>query len=225
MTVDGRGRRVSNFDAFLATAAGRSNLDVVPRAAATRVLFDDAKRAVAVEVVLDGRRVAVARATLEVLLSCGAIHSPQLLLLSGVGEFADLARARVAPRVADVRGVGRNLRDYAGTGLVLKAKRRSWDKAAASLAGLAAYGAAGAGPLAATSQEALCFDEADTCYFFQTMLFPFANYSSYEAHVERFRKNDLPDAFTIHCCATKPETGQEKGDSTSLQRGCSRSNF
>ena len=80
------------------------------------------------------------------------------------------------------------------------------DLDSARAAVLAAYGAAGAGPLAATSQEALCFDEADTCYFFQTMLFPFANYSSYEAHVERFRKNDLPDAFTIHCCATKPES-------------------
>ncbi|KAH8061505.1 hypothetical protein JL722_4133 [Aureococcus anophagefferens] len=171
---------------------------------ATRVILDDANAAVAVEVAFDGRAARVA-ARREVLLAAGAVHSPQLLLLSGVGDAAALAKVGVAPRV-HLPNVGRNLRDFAGTGLVVRARDDGWDRRSQSLAGLAAYGAAGAGPLSATSQEVQCFHGGGGGaapkyeFFYQAMAFPFAHRTSYDDHVAAVRAGALPRAFTVHCC-------------------------
>ncbi len=104
-----QGRRWSAARAFLDPVRQRSNLQVRTGCRVRRVLFEG-RRAVGVE--LDGpqgRQVLRARA--EVLLCAGAVHSPQLLLLSGVGDAAAL-RALGIPLVLDLPGVGRNLQDH-----------------------------------------------------------------------------------------------------------------
>ncbi|MCS5680238.1 MAG: GMC family oxidoreductase N-terminal domain-containing protein, partial [Acidimicrobiales bacterium] len=108
-----RGRRQSAARAYLHPVLRRPNLDVVTHAHATRLVMEGS-RVVGVEYVRrrgsrsGGRRVAQAG---EVILCGGAINSPQLLQLSGIGPAEVLADAGVEP-VVDVPGVGENLQDH-----------------------------------------------------------------------------------------------------------------
>jgi choline dehydrogenase len=108
MTVH-RGRRWSAATAYLKPARARPNLSVETRALTTRVLFEQG-RAVGVEYARRGRKTRV-RAGREVILSGGAINSPQILQLSGIGR-ADELKALGIPVVADLPGVGANLQDH-----------------------------------------------------------------------------------------------------------------
>jgi choline dehydrogenase len=103
------GRRCSAATAYLAPARHRPNLTIRTGCLATRILFSGAK-ASGVEF-RDAGNLEQVQAAREVLLCAGAIGSPQLLLLSGVGPAAELET--LAIRVtADSRGVGRNLQDH-----------------------------------------------------------------------------------------------------------------
>ncbi|MFT8244854.1 GMC family oxidoreductase [Roseomonas sp. BN140053] len=102
-TISG-GQRWSAARAFLQPARDRPNLRVVPRVRALRVIVE-AGRAVGV---LTSRGVFHAG---EVVLCGGAVNSPQLLLLSGIGPAEELRAAGVEP-VLDLPGVGRNLQDH-----------------------------------------------------------------------------------------------------------------
>ena len=79
-----RGARCSTAKAFLRDIAGRPNLDVHVHAHATKVLFNHHKRAIGVKFYRDGAEHSVF-ASREVILSAGAVNSPQLLMLSGIG--------------------------------------------------------------------------------------------------------------------------------------------
>jgi choline dehydrogenase len=103
------GRRWSAARAYLHPAMGRPNLAVETRALARRVLFEG-KRAVGVEYE-QGGEVRQARAEREVVLCGGAINSPQLLMLSGVGN-ADELKPLGIPVVQHLPGVGQNLQDH-----------------------------------------------------------------------------------------------------------------
>ncbi|MDP6215030.1 MAG: choline dehydrogenase, partial [Acidimicrobiales bacterium] len=105
-----RGRRLSAARAYLHPVLNRPNLEVVTRAQATRILFEGT-RAVGVEHQRRGRRTrSVARAA-EVILCGGAINTPHLLQLSGIGPAAVLADAGVE-QLVDLPGVGENLQDH-----------------------------------------------------------------------------------------------------------------
>jgi choline dehydrogenase len=103
-----RGKRRSAAAAFLVPALKRANLDIVTRALATRVLFNG-RRATGVEYRHGNHTEFVAAG--HVVLSGGAINSPQLLLLSGVGPAKHL-KAMDIPVVADLPGVGVGLQDH-----------------------------------------------------------------------------------------------------------------
>jgi len=103
------GRRYSSARSYLRTIAHRSNLRVVINAQVTRLLFEG-RRAVGVEYLQRGER-RRARAAREVIVSAGAIASPHLLLVSGVGDAAHL-RAVGVPVIHDLKGVGQNYRDH-----------------------------------------------------------------------------------------------------------------
>ena len=103
------GQRCSAAVAYLHPAMNRPNLRVETRALTTRVIFDG-KRAVGIEFTQNGER-KTARASREVILSGGAINSPQLLQLSGIGP-ASLLNAHGIPVVQDLPGVGENLQDH-----------------------------------------------------------------------------------------------------------------
>jgi choline dehydrogenase len=113
-----KGRRASTAEAFLRPAMKRPNLEVRTYAHATRVVFDGG-RAVGVEADLGGRR-EVFRAAREVVLCGGAVNTPQLLLLSGIGPAAEL-RALGIDVVVDAPNVGRNLQDHVAVGTVFHA--------------------------------------------------------------------------------------------------------
>ncbi|WP_322103861.1 GMC family oxidoreductase [Paraburkholderia sp. J41] len=103
-----RGVRWNASKAFLREAMKRPNLTVVTGAHTERVIFEG-KRCVGVE--YRGDVPYVARARCEVILCAGAVNSPQLLELSGVGAGERLARLGIGV-VQDLRGVGENLQDH-----------------------------------------------------------------------------------------------------------------
>ena len=103
------GRRWSGADAYLRPAIARGNVEVVVNALATRVLFDGV-RACAVQCVRDGK-IEIFRAEREVILAGGVINSPQLLMLSGIGDADELRRHGIEAKVP-LKGVGRNLQDH-----------------------------------------------------------------------------------------------------------------
>jgi choline dehydrogenase len=119
-----RGRRWSMADAFLHPIAHRPNLTVYTRTQALRLLMDDqvhdgqrrgawitaAHRATGVQLLKDGRILDV-RAHREVILTAGAIGSPHLMQVSGLGP-ADLLSEHGVPVAVDLPGVGENLQDH-----------------------------------------------------------------------------------------------------------------
>ncbi|MBO0819127.1 MAG: choline dehydrogenase, partial [Actinobacteria bacterium] len=104
-----RGRRLSAARAYLHPVMGRPNLKVACRVLVTRILFEGS-RAVGVEYTR-GRGAAQQVRAGEVIVCGGAINTPQLLQLSGVGNAADLAALGIDV-VADLPGVGQNLQDH-----------------------------------------------------------------------------------------------------------------
>ncbi|WP_156689998.1 GMC family oxidoreductase [Mycobacterium sp. Marseille-P9652] len=119
-----RGARYSTADAYLRPAMGRKNLTVVTDATATRVVVDG-NRAVGVEYERNGQR-SVARARREVILCGGAINTPALLMLSGIGDRDQLAEHGIET-VHHSPEVGRNLMDHLVTPM-------GWEVAGDSLA-------------------------------------------------------------------------------------------
>jgi choline dehydrogenase len=103
------GKRWSAASAYLTPILNRKNLTIESNAHVSRILFEGTK-AVGVEFVQD-KQAREARALKEVLLSGGAVNSPQTLLLSGVGDSETLKRFDI-PVVNELKGVGRNLQDH-----------------------------------------------------------------------------------------------------------------
>ncbi|XP_042239057.1 glucose dehydrogenase [FAD, quinone]-like [Homarus americanus] len=106
------GRRASTAEVYIKPASTRPNLHVAFNAYVTKILFDEHKRALGVRFEQRGKvRTALARR--EVVLSAGAVGSPKLLMLSGVGPSQHLQEHHI-PVVADVAGVGENFHDHPG---------------------------------------------------------------------------------------------------------------
>ena len=103
-------RRASAARTYLRPALKRPNLQLVTHALVHRIVFDG-KRAVGVEFSRNGGQVERADAGREVILSAGAIGSPHILQLSGVGDPEHLGKIGV-PVVHELRGVGRNMQDH-----------------------------------------------------------------------------------------------------------------
>jgi choline dehydrogenase len=114
------GRRHSAADAYLTPARRRRNLTTATGARATRLLIEG-NQVVGVTYLQQGR-LREARARREVLLCGGAIHSPQLLMLSGIGP-AEHLQAMGIPVVSDLPGVGANLQDHVATGVICSCSR------------------------------------------------------------------------------------------------------
>jgi len=119
-TTAHRGRRCSTAVAFLRPALSRPNLRVVTRAHATRILFRDGA-ATGLEWWREGRRFR-ASAAREVILSAGAINTPQLLQLSGVGPRALLEPLGIET-VHELPGVGEGLQDHLQVRIVMRCRR------------------------------------------------------------------------------------------------------
>jgi len=119
------GRRVSAASAYLAPVRRRPNLRVVTRAVVARVAIEQG-RAIGVHIAADGTTRLV-RATREVLLCAGAVASPQLLMLSGIGPAQDL-QALGIPVVADRPLVGRNLQEHVRAQVVVRTRNATFNQ-------------------------------------------------------------------------------------------------
>jgi choline dehydrogenase len=152
------GRRWSAADAYLHPASSRPNLTIVTDALVTGVEIS-AGRATAVRYVHRGVE-ELARADAEIILSAGAIGSPQLLMLSGVGPADHLHEHNIAV-MADSPGVGANLSDHPVVTAMWNAPkaRGLWEQAGRR--NLARWQLTHSGPLTSNIAEAGGFTRTD----------------------------------------------------------------
>jgi choline dehydrogenase len=154
-----RGRRWSAVDGYLRPAQRRRNLVVQTRAHARRVMFEG-RRAIGVEYVDAAGRRQVVRARREVVLSAGALGSPQLLMLSGIGP-ADRLRTLAIEVRHHAPEVGQNLQDHLAAGIVCAAREPVTLVGADRLSNVVRWFLTGRGPLASNLAEACGFVRSD----------------------------------------------------------------
>jgi choline dehydrogenase-like flavoprotein len=148
------GRRWSCADAFLRPARKRPNLELATRATVLGVELEG-NRAVGVRYRRRGRE-RVVRAEREVILAAGAIGSPQILLLSGIGPADHLREVGVDVR-HDLPGVGRNLQDHPFVSILFELDRGPSLYRADSPRHLAEWLLRRTGPLTSTAAEVFAF--------------------------------------------------------------------
>jgi choline dehydrogenase len=161
-TTTRNARRCSAAVGYLRPALSRPNLTVRTGAQISRIVVEN-RRAIGIELVVDGRA-EVIRAEREVLLTAGAINSPKLMMLSGIGP-AEHLRSNGIDVAADLPGVGQNLHDHYGIDIVYELNGpHSLDKYAKPhwmmLAGLE-YALFRKGPVASNIVEGGAFWYAD----------------------------------------------------------------
>ncbi|KAA1422181.1 choline dehydrogenase [Mumia zhuanghuii] len=149
-----KGRRWSVADAYLSPVRDRPNLTVLPGALVSRVVIEGG-RATGVAYAVAGVE-QVARVEREVVLSGGAVNSPQLLMLSGVGPASHL-REHGIDVVADLPGVGANLHDHPALPMIWTTRGTTDLAQASNLPNLVRWKATGKGPLASNIGEAGAF--------------------------------------------------------------------
>jgi choline dehydrogenase len=194
------GRRCSAAVAYLRPARRRANLKIVTHALVTRILFDH-ERAVGVEYRRAGVSCAV-RAEREVIVAGGAIASPQLLMLSGIGP-ADALRALAIPVVADRAEVGRNLQDHIDFCTLNKCTRpvtydfNKWQELGVALR----YLLTRSGPGVSNIAEAGAFVRTGLARDSR----PDVQLHFVPAQLDDHGRNRLPGhGFTVHACTLRP---------------------
>ena len=150
-----RGGRFSAADAYLQPVRDCANLEVRTGAHVLGVQLEG-DRAVGVRVGGRRGRQDTLRAEREVILSAGAIQSPQLLMLSGIGAPDELRQAGVTPRHA-LRGVGRNLQDHPFVSLIWEVSDEDTLYGADSPKHLAEWLLRRSGPLTSSVAEVVAF--------------------------------------------------------------------
>ncbi|MGE4069758.1 MAG: GMC family oxidoreductase [Lysobacterales bacterium] len=194
------GARCSTATGYLGEARRRPNLTVVTHAQVTRILFDR-ERAVGVEAKVAGRMEKF-EAGREVLLSGGAVNSPQLLLLSGIGPADQLRQHGIGVRL-DAPEVGRNLTDHLDICVLRKCTQRiTYDRASDLLVGLQYFFTrTGIG----TSNVAETGGFAATRFAVDGR--PDVQFHFVPAMLDDHGRNRLPgDGFTMHACQLRPES-------------------
>lgn len=195
------GARCSTATAYLRPARGRRNLTVLTGAHATALSFSgDAASGVFFR---QGRQHRHAAASGEVILSAGAIHSPQLLMLSGIGAATPLRRHGISVR-ADLPGVGGNLQDHLDIcTLVHTQPGVSYDRANQAriavdyfLRGRRGAGSSNIAEAGGFARSALATDaRADVQFHFVP------------AMLDNHGRHRLPgDGYTLHACALHPRS-------------------
>ncbi len=199
------GERCSAARAYLRPRLGRrANLRVETRARALRLVFDG-RRVVGAEIFAKGER-RVVRARRETLVSLGAFGSPQLLMLSGIGEAAALHALGIAP-VVELPGVGANLHDHPD--VVLGYQSASRDLLGVSFGGFAALISA-IGRYRRERRGMVATNGAEAGGFLKTR--PELERPDVQLHFvvgildDHVRKIHLGHGFTCHVCALKPKS-------------------
>jgi choline dehydrogenase-like flavoprotein len=204
-----RGERCSVAAAYLHPVMQRGNLSVVTGAHAAEIVFDG-RRAVGLRYLSRRRRIDV-KARREVILAAGTFGSPQLLLLSGIGPAAELARHGLSTR-HELPGVGRNLQDHLDFILLWRSKDPdmiglSAGGALAILRGIRDWRRDGTGLLTTPYAEAGAFLRSD----------PSLDRPDLQLHFvvamvdDHSRKLHLGHGFSCHVCVLRPHSRGEVG--------------
>ena len=211
-----RGVRWNAAKAFLRPALRRPNLQVLTGAHVTRLLLEDAAAgsgarlaARGVELRIGGDAPLQVRCRGEVLLSAGAIGSPQILQLSGIGDGARLEAAGVAPR-HELPGVGANLQDHLQVRAVFAVDgTRTLNTLSATLLGkariAAEYALARSGPMSMAPSQLGAFTRSD----------PGRRWPNVQYHVQPLSLDAFGEplhafeAFTASVCNLNPESRGE----------------
>ena len=209
------GRRCSAAVAYLHPVNYRKNLSVLTNAPTTRLIIEG-DRVVGVEALIDGQP-QIVRARKEVVLSAGAIASPQLLMVSGIGPGAHLQQHAIAV-ARDLPGVGQNLQDHLQARPVFKCTASTINVEVNSLFKQAMIGAkyvlTRTGPMAMAASLGSGFLKTR----------PELETPDIQFHVQPFSKSNManksPDsfsAFTASVLQLRPEsTGELKLKSPSM---------
>jgi choline dehydrogenase-like flavoprotein len=201
------GQRCSSAAAYLSGAKLRKNLTILTGSMARKVLFES-RLAVGVSLLCDGNPCTV-HARREVILSGGAINSPQLLMLSGIGPGQHLQQFGI-PVVSHLAGVGQNLQDHLDVVIQGKSRSRAGYGITPSMAprglwGLFAYGLKRRGFLTSNVAEAGGF----------VRLNPSAAGSELQFHFlparmkDHGRKTVLGYGYSLHVCCLQPKSRGE----------------
>jgi choline dehydrogenase len=199
------GARCSTAVAYLRPALGRPNLTVLTRAHATRIMLEKT-RAVGVAYAHRGT-MALARAAREVLLAGGAINSPQLLMLSGIGPADNLRNVGLEP-VVDLPEVGKNLQDHLNINVIHECKEPitldSKSRGIASVLVALQYAFTHKGPGTSNVAEAGAFA---TLFGTGTPDVQFHFIPAYV--VDHARVKMEGNGVTLHACCLRPESRGE----------------
>jgi choline dehydrogenase len=149
--------RSSTESAFLSRTAARTSMKIYQSCMARNLLFDNNKYAIGVNVTVAGVKPFTLSARKEVIVSSGFIHSPQLLMVSGIGPRRTLERLNITV-ISDLPGVGQNLRDTPAIGGVVHSTnvpgRSAWTRDATSFdATVEQYLTNGSGPLSSPASD------------------------------------------------------------------------
>ena len=181
------GRRWSAADAFLRPALGRANLEVVTHAQVLGLELERG-RAIGVRYRDRWRRTRVVGADAEVILAAGAIGSPQLLLLSGIGPADELGAVGITTK-HDLPGVGRNLQDHPFVTMLYEVNDDHTLYGADKPRPLAEWLLRRSGPLTSTAAEAVAFvrtraglPAADIQFHFGAMYYEDHGQEEFEGH-------------------------------------------
>jgi choline dehydrogenase len=194
------GARCNTAAAYLRPALDRPNLTVLTHATTTRVRFEK-QRATGVDYIHNGQW-ATATAAREVILCGGAINSPQLLLLSGVGPAAELAPLGISV-VHDLPGVGKNLQDHFLTSLRYELTQPvSLYGASAEMQQMAmdAWHQHRAGPLTSNVAEAGAFVRTDAALPAPNVQFLFLPYHMPDNYDEAFQPDRHGITLVFYVC-------------------------
>ncbi|HEU0154212.1 MAG TPA: choline dehydrogenase [Arenimonas sp.] len=195
------GARSSSARAYLAPVRKRPNLTVITRATASRITFEG-ERATGVVYAVDGKGAFCEAARREVILSGGAINSPQLLMLSGIGPAAHLRQHGIAV-LKDLPGVGGNLQDHLDVCTMTRCTQGlSYDQLSDVSVGLQYYlfkSGPGTSNIAETGgflRSRLAEDER-----------PDIQFHFVPAQLDDHGRNRLPgNGYTLHACGLHPRS-------------------
>ena len=201
------GRRCSAAVAYLNPVKKRPNLRIITHAQVDRVTLEGA-RCTGVEYTDRGGVVHHVKAAREVILSGGAINSPQLLMLSGIGEAAQLAEHGIAVHT-DLPGVGKNMQDHLQARLVYKCNEPTLNDEVRSLWGQAKIGlryiTSRTGPMTMAASLATGFLKTR-----DTVETPDIQFHVQPLSAENPGKGADPfSAFTMSVCQLRPESKGE----------------
>ncbi len=201
------GRRCSSAVAYLNPVKSRENLEIITHAQVEKVLIEGGRATGVVYTNKSGKKVTV-HASREIVLSGGAINSPQLLMLSGIGEAAQLKDNGIEV-IKNLEGVGKNMQDHLQVRLVYKCNEPTLNDEVQSLFGQARialkYALFRAGPMTMAASLATGFMKTR-----QELETPDIQFHVQPLSAENPGKGADPfSAFTMSVCQLRPESKGE----------------